>query len=237
MKEQIEEYKNEKNKSNVQKVFLHAAYLVNLASPEKESRDKSVEGLSKHLAICDVIDADGLIFHVGSGKEMDKELALECVIQELKQVLQNVPGRSTLIIENSAGGGAKLASTAKEIGQIMKGVNSPRLKVCIDTAHAFEAGTIEHYTPKELQVFFDEWEKEVGCEHIVAFHINDSKSPYNSHYDRHENIGEGHIGLDGFKAFAKEKRTHTASWLLEVPGFDNLGPDKKNIDILKKLFK
>ena len=67
-------------------------------------------------------------------------------------------------------------------------------------------------------------------------HVNDSKTIFNSHHDRHENIGEGYIGLEGFKNFAKEKRTWDKDWLLEVPGFDNMGPDQKNIEILKSLF-
>lgn len=234
--ENIDTYLARKKQSNVREVYLHASYLVNLASPLQESREKSMISLVNHLRICDAIQADGLIFHVGSGKEMDKQEALTIVIKELKQVLQEVSGTSRLIIENSAGGGAKIASSAQEIGKIMKGVGSQRLKVCIDTAHAFEAGMIEQYTPENIRNYFDEFEQEVGCEHIVALHVNDSKSPFNSHYDRHENIGEGYIGLKGFQALAKEKRILNTAWLLEVPGFDNLGPDKKNIDILKNLF-
>jgi endonuclease IV len=71
----------------------------------------------------------------------------------------------------------------------------------------------------------------------VALHINDSKTAFNSHHDRHENLGEGFIGLAGFKNLAKEKRLWDKDWLLEVPGFDNLGPDKKNMEILRGLFK
>jgi endonuclease IV len=76
----------------------------------------------------------------------------------------------------------------------------------------------------------------VGLENVVAFHANDSKTAYNSRHDRHENIGEGYIGLQGFKNLAKEKCLNGKAWLLEVPGFDDMGPDKKNVDILRSCF-
>lgn len=218
-------------------MYLHAPYLANVASPEKDLREKSVENLSSHLAICEVLDAQGLIFHIGSGKEMPKQEALTIVVEEMKKILKKVPGTSRLIIENSAGGGQKIGSSAREIGDILKRIGSPRVKVCLDTAHAFEAGVIETYSQQGVKTFFDEWDKEVGCENIVALHVNDSKTVFNSHHDRHENIGQGYIGLAGFEQLAKEKRIHHTAWLLEVPGFDNGGPDKRNVDILKKLFK
>jgi endonuclease IV len=106
----------------------------------------------------------------------------------------------------------------------------------LDTAHAFESGIIREYGAPEIKRFIDEWDKAVGLGNIVAIHANDSKTPWNSHNDRHENIGAGHIGLQGFRVLAKEKRLWDKAWLLEVPGFKNEGPDKKNVDILKKCF-
>ena len=120
---------------------------------------------------------------------------------------------------------------------ILKKINSPRAKVCFDTAHAFEAGVIKYDDPKIINEIFNSWDKEVGLKNIVAIHANDSKTAYGSHNDRHENIGEGHIGLSGFKNLAKEKRLLDKTWLLEVPGFDNLGPDKRNVDTLRSCFK
>ncbi|KKW28772.1 MAG: putative endonuclease 4, partial [Parcubacteria group bacterium GW2011_GWB1_52_7] len=79
--------------------------------------------------------------------------------------------------------------------------------------------------------------KSVGIQNVVALHVNDSKTPFNSRHDRHENLGEGYIGIDGFRALAGEKRLHHAAWILEVPGFDGEGPDKRNIEILKNCFQ
>ncbi|MDP3731168.1 MAG: deoxyribonuclease IV [bacterium] len=231
----VTEYHRLRKESKVESVYLHGAYLPNLASPDESIFAKSVENLRAHFEIASRLDAQGLIFHVGSGKETSKEEGMKQAIEAMQEILKNVPGQTKLIMENSASG-KKIGAWPEEMRIMMEGINSPRIKICIDTAHAFEAGLIEHYTPGGVKKFFDAWDKAVGIENIVAFHVNDSKTVFNSHHDRHENIGQGHIGLEGFKNFAKEKRTWDKDWLLEVPGFDNMGPDKKNIEILKSLF-
>ena len=236
-KEDIMRYRTALEASNVKAIYLHAAYLVNLASPAADLRKKSVKSLSDHLAIAEAIGANGLIFHIGSGKELPKEEAFKMAIEGMKAVLKAVPGKAQLVIENAAGGGQKIGANAKDIGAIMRAVGFKRVKVCFDTAHAFEAGLIDEYTPAKTKKLFDEWEKEVGMENIVALHVNDSKTVFNSHHDRHENIGEGHIGLAAFKNLAREKRIAHTAWLLEVPGFDGMGPDKKNVDLLKSCLK
>lgn len=231
-----EAFRTRREKSNVERAYLHAAYLVNLASPDDVMRMKSLANLTTHFKIAHLLGADGLIFHLGSGKEMPREEAIKWQIGAIKGILKDVPNETQLVMENSAGGGQKIGSNPEEMGIIMSAVNSPRLKICYDTAHAFEAGIIDEYSPAKIKELFDKWDKEVGLENIVALHVNDSKTPYNSHHDRHENIGEGHIGLKGFQNLAKEKRLNHTAWLLEVPGFEGMGPDKKNVDILKNLF-
>ena len=222
--------------SSVKAVFLHAPYLPNIASPDADVRKKSIQALSSHLAIADMLKTSGLIFHIGSSKPLPREDAVEVIAESMKEILKNVPGSTQLIIENSAGGGSRIGSTPEEIGSIMKQVKDARVKVCVDTAHAFEAGLIDEYSPEKIAALFDRFDVACGIENIVALHVNDSKTTYDSHHDRHENIGEGYIGLKGFENLAKEKRLTNTSWLLEVPGFDDTGPDKKNVDILKKFF-
>ena len=220
----------------VKKVYLHAGYLVNLASPNPEAVEKSIENLSAHLRIAELLAADGLIFHIGSGKEMPKDQALKQVVVAMKKVLDKAPGKANLLIENAAGGGAKIGADPTEIGEIMKGVGSLRVKVCIDTAHSFEAGLVEGYTKQNTKAFLKLWDDAVGLENVHALHVNDSKTELNSHHDRHENIGEGFIGLEGFRNLAQSPELYDKAWLLEVPGFDETGPDKKNVAILKGLF-
>lgn len=230
--EEIKKYREHLHNSNVKEVYLHAAYLVNLASPNEELRKKSIQSLVAHLKIAATIGSQGLIFHIGSGKELPKEEALAKVVEAIRVILKSAPG-ADLIIENAAGGGQKIGSNADEIGKIIEEVKSPRLKVCFDTAHAYEAGIVEAYTPENIKRLLNELDAKIGLGKIVALHVNDSKTKFNSHHDRHENIGEGYIGLAGFQNLAKEKRLQNKAWILEVPGFDGGGPDKKNIDILR----
>lgn len=233
----IKKFKKYRKKSNVNAVYLHSAYLANISSPDEMIGFKSIKNLSDHLKIAEVIGANGLIFHLGSGKELPKDEAIQKAVEGMKEILKNVPGTMELVMENSAGGGQKLGATAKEMGILMKKMNSERIKICFDTANAFEAGIIENYTDDGVKKLFDEWNEEVGLENIVALHVNDSKTVFDSRHDKHENIGKGCIGLDGFKTLAKEKRLYRAVWILEVPGFDDKGPDKKNMEILRSCFE
>lgn len=226
----------EKKESVKMPVYLHAPYLVNLASPDEALWQKSIQALSGHLQIAEMWDARGLIFHVGSGKEMGKDAAIKKAAEAMKKVLKNTPGKTRLIIENTAGGGQKIGATIDEIAALIKLVKSPRVKVCIDTAHAFEAGALD-YSADGIKKFLDECDEKIGLANIAALHLNDSKTFFNSHNDRHENIGEGEIGLAGFKRLAKDERLWDKDWLLEVPGFADEGPDAKNIAILKSLFE
>jgi len=233
----IDTYTERLRASSVKAVYLHAAYLVNLASPDGELRAKSIKNLTEHLRIAEAVAADGLIFHIGSGKEMPKEKAMDKAVEAMRSILKDAPGQAKLVIENAAGGGQKLGATAVEVGRMLDMLKSPRGAACFDTAHAFEAGVIEKYTPANIKKLVDEWGREVGLERLVALHVNDSKTAFNSHHDRHENIGEGYIGPDGFKNLAKEKRLWDKAWILEVPGFDGTGPDRRNIETLEACFK
>jgi deoxyribonuclease IV len=234
-KEDVERLMTAQKEKSFGPIYLHAAYLVNLATPKRDLLGKSIENLTNHLAIAAAIEAEGLIFHAGSGKGMERKEALDQEVRAMKKIIKNVPGNSQLIIENTAGGGERIGDI-DDVKYLFKKVNSNRVKVCIDTAHAFESGLIEKYTPQNIKKFVDLWDKAVGIKNIVALHANDSKTEAGSRHDRHENIGEGHIGMEGFKALAREKRLHDKVWILEVPGFDNNGPDKKNINILKSCF-
>jgi len=107
--------------------------------------------------------------------------------------------------------------------------------MCLDTAHAFESGILPDYSKKSIDEFSKKIDKLIGFDKILAVHLNDSKTPSFSNKDRHENIGEGMIGKEGIKNFINHKDFKKLPFLLEVPGFDDNGPDKKNIDIVKSL--
>lgn len=237
-RQQIEKFKKEAKENKVDRVYLHASYLVNLASPKVYNRQQSILSLEDHLKIAELLGARGLIFHLGSGgEELSKSEAEKQTVLAMRKILKSAPGKAKLIMENSAGGGRKLGLGLGEIGRIFKKVGSSRTGICFDTAHALEAGLIKQYTKENIKALFDQFEAAIGLKNLSALHLNDSKTDYNSHHDRHENIGQGFIGLTGFKNLAKEKRLLSKDWILEVPGFDNQGPDKKNLDLVKSFFK
>lgn len=218
-------------------VFLHAAYLVNLASPNEELWQKSIENLAAHFQIANSLHAAGLIFHLGSYKGWSRLEGLERLISGMKEVLARVPdGESFLIMENSSGGGDKIGGSLEDLAYLFHGINNPRVKICLDTQHAFASGAISIYTKESVDTFIKSCDELFGWKNVVALHINDSKTDAGSCTDRHENIGHGKIGLSGLKYFAGNKNTHNIPWLLEVPGFDNQGPDKENVKIVNDLF-
>lgn len=235
--EELKQYRDAIEGSVLKSVYLHAPYLVNIATFNDDIYQKSVQNLTDHLNIAEQLSANGLIFHIGSrGEHLSFDDAIDRIVKAMKEVLKNVQGNTQLVMENAAGAGTKVGSTASELGILMKRIGSSRVKVCFDTAHAFEAGLIPEYSCVNIQQLLQEWDTEIGLKNIVALHINDSKSAFNSHYDRHENLGEGYIGLAGFKNLALEKRLWDKAWILEVPGFDDTGPDEKNMELLKTCF-
>ena len=197
---------------------------------------KSVETLTQHLKIANMIRAKGVIVHVGSGVGgLFQARSMELAAAGAKQALRQAVGKSALIIENSAGGGEKIGKNLAEIAELIRLIDSRRVGVCLDTAHSFESGMVNDYGKDEVARLAVEVKRTIGWKRLMAIHANDSKTAWNSKHDRHENIGAGHIGLDGFKNLLANSEFRKIPFLLEVPGFANEGPDKKNVDILRKL--
>jgi len=234
---EVDLFLNAKEESHITKYVLHASYLANIASPIPDLRKKSVVNLSEHLKIAELIGAEGLIFHIGSGKGMSEDKAVKYVAKGILEILKNVPGKSHIIMENTAGGGNRLGGV-DDMQKIFEAVKwNKRVSACVDSAHAFESGILEYKSKKEVETFFDEWVRRIGLDRLSFIHLNDSKTDFNSRHDRHENIGEGKIGRKGLSYLLKEKRLDQIPFILETPGFDNEGPDTKNIDIARSLAK
>ena len=220
--------------TGIDPVFLHGVYLINLANPELLT--KSTDALTGDLQLSSAIGAKGVIFHVGSHKGAGFEKVLPQIKDALLKVLDETPDDAWIILENSAGMGGSVGSKFSELGAIMKAVKSPRLKVCLDTEHAYAAG-YDVANKKGLNAAMKEFDSEIGLDQLVAVHANDSKIPLGGGVDRHDNIGEGHIGREGFEVIMAHKAFRQVPFLLEVPGFEKDGPDKPNVEILKKIRK
>lgn len=236
-KEDIEKFLVFKKNSGLKHVFLHAPYLINVASSVPFIQKNSLQCLIAHLKISLDLHADGLIFHPGSAKKPEeRSRAIFRVSSSIREALKAVPGETSIIIENTAGGGGKVGASIDDISAILRGGKNPRVKICLDTAHALEAGEIPQYSREGIDAYFHEFERKIGIANLAVIHANDSKSPAHSHFDRHENIGKGYIGMSGFRALAQTPVLQKVPWILEVPGYAGEGPDKKNIDALHSLF-
>ena len=225
--------------ADVGPVFLHAIYLISLVSDDPVAKEKGQASLVADLELCPRIGAKGSIVHAGSHKGAGFEAVLERVAAAIRRVLKAAPHDSWLVLENSAGMGGSVGAHFHELGAIIREVGDARVKVCLDTQHAFAMG-YDLITEKGLTATVGEFKREIGLDRLVACHANDSKVPLGGVRDRHENIGEGHIGRAGFKVILAQPAFRDLPFLLEVPGFPKEGkkaegPDKENVDRLKAI--
>jgi deoxyribonuclease-4 len=234
--EECDAFRARMAETDIQPVFIHGVYLINLATADPEQLAKSAEALCGDLQLASAIGAKGVIFHVGSHKGAGFAQVLPQIADTLRQCLAKTPDDAWIILENSAGMGGSVGSKFAELGAILRAVNSPRLKVCLDTEHAYAAG-YNLAERKGLDEAMAEFEREIGLDQLVAVHANDSKTPLGGGVDRHDNIGDGHIGRAGFEVIMAHPAFRDVPFLLEVPGTDKQGPDKPNVDALKKIRK
>jgi len=221
--------------SSVDSVFVHGVYLINLATTDTVMLTRSTSSLKSSLNTCAQLGIKGVIFHLGSHKGQGLDSVFDQICRACLEVLEASPSDAWLILENSAGAGGNIGSQFYDLGRIIRQVGSERVKVCLDTQHCYAAG-YDVATAEGLEATMSEFEQEVGFDKLVAVHANDSKVELGAGRDRHENIGDGLIGVDGFRRILGHRAFQDVPFLLEVPGFGEAkGPDAPNIDLLKKL--
>jgi deoxyribonuclease-4 len=230
--EEVVTYKKRVAETEIAPAFIHGLYLVNLASENPDLLAKSYEALVAEMNAAHLLGARGVIFHLGSHKGAGYEACFRQVIEYCGKVVEATPDDTWLILENSAGMGGSVGSKFSEIGTIIKECGSERVKVCLDTQHSFAAG-YDLKSRDGIERVTDEFDREIGLERLVAVHANDSKCALAGGLDRHENIGDGHLGRDGFANIMSHAAFADVPFLLEVPGYEDQGPDKPNVDALK----
>jgi len=233
LEQDVDKFSSFRRESNVSTVVCHGIYLVNLGGKE-ELLEKSIQSLIEHLTAAHQIGAKGVVFHSGSHKGVGFEQIFSQATKAIKTVLESSPVDTELIIENCAGMGAQIGASFEEIGAMISEVSDERLKCCIDLQHAFAAG-YDIGNSDSIDQVIEDFDSHIGLNRLSVIHANDSKVPFASGVDRHENIGDGHIGIEGFKTIVNHPSLKNIPFILEVPGFDGKGPDKRNIDILNGL--
>ena len=231
--EQVLAFREKSESTGISPAFLHGSYLVNIGG-SADLVEKSIGSLAQHMNVAGQIGARGVIFHGGSHKGAGFDAILDQAAWALREVLSRSPADVELVIENSAGMGNHVGSSFREIGRLMDAVDSPQVMTCLDTEHCFAAG-YNLADPDGIDAAMEELDREIGLSRLVAVHANDAKVEYGSGVDRHENIGEGFIGLDGFEVIMGHAAFRDVPFILEVPGIDKKGPDQENLDRLKAI--
>lgn len=214
-------------------VFIHALYLVNLATDNPDLLQKSVDSLIFDLKNGQAINSTGVIVHLGSHQGRGFAVVAGQVAGVINQII-SATKKTNFIIENSAGQKGKIGSLT-EIGELFRLVGSPRLKLCLDTAHLFAAG----YNLRQLSGVDGVVNELINLDllkHVVCLHLNDSKTDLNSRNDQHANLGEGKIGLAGLSQFVSHPDLSHLPLILEVPGESGM-PDAKQIALARSLLQ
>lgn len=233
--EEVALFRRKRAQAGLEPLVAHGAYLINLASPDDECSARSVASLIAGLEEIRRLEGLGVITHIGSRMGQPWREALGRVAAALRVALDTTH-EVMVLLENSAGSGDAIGSRFEELAAVLDALDGhPRLGVCLDACHLFAAG-YDIRTPEGVAATLRAFDRTVGLDRLRALHLNDSRAPLGSRVDRHENIGQGAIGLLGFRALIHDPRTRHLPGFIETPGFgDRRGPDRQNLEVLKRL--
>jgi deoxyribonuclease-4 len=230
----FERFKERRAEAGIGGVVCHALYLVNLAAPDDEIYEKSVATLINTVDVGCAIEADGVVFHVGSHLGAGFETGLERVVPALEQALERCSDTTWLLLENSAGAGGTIGRSVDELAVLVERLGGhPRLGLCLDSCHLWVSG-VDVTDQKALDALLEDVDARIGLDRLRALHVNDASAPLGSNRDRHANIGEGLLG-DKLGAFLAHPSLQGLPALLEVPGKNGKGPDAEEVQKLKDL--
>jgi deoxyribonuclease-4 len=230
----FERFKQRRAEAGIGAVVCHALYLINLASPDDEIYGKSVATLQNTVDVACAIDADGVVFHVGSHLGAGFEAGLERAVPALREALTRCSETTWLLIENSAGAGGTIGRSVDELAALYEALDRhERLGICLDSCHLYVSG-YDVTDKKELDRVLREVDEKIGLDRLRALHVNDAQAPLGSNRDRHANIGDGVLGEE-LGVFLAHPKLQKLPAFLEVPGQDGHGPDADEVRKLKEL--
>ncbi len=223
------DYLNEARKMIIQyeldpnHIICHAPYIINLANKEKEEAwNFSISFLKQEISRCEELGVKYIVLHPGSSVKLTKEEGIKNIIEALN-IIVNDDSNCMILLETMAGKGSECGSSIIEIKEILDGVNSKNIGVCLDTCHLNDAG----YNMDEFDNFLDEFDNLIGLDRVKCIHINDSKNILGSHKDRHENIGFGTLGFDTILKIVNNDKLKRVPKILETPYISKNDGDKE----------
>jgi deoxyribonuclease IV len=229
----LERFSNGRKSAGIATSAIHTSYLINLASEDPKIAAGSLRLLMNDLRVAAAGSVPYVNTHLGSYGKRERSAGFAQVVAALEAALAEIAPGVHLVMENSAGAGALCGGTIEELGALVRTVGHPQLAVCLDTAHSWAAGYAID-SAAGVDRFFDLVERELGSERVVMFHFNDTEIPLGGHKDRHWHIGEGLIGLAGFRAIAGHAAVRGKMAILETPGEEP--DDVRNMERIRSLF-
>jgi len=234
--EGIAQFKAEGQRSKLGPVMVHGSYLVNLASPSDELWERSIEAVADELDRCDKLGIPLLVMHPGAHTGSGPEAGVQRVAAGLDRLFEQGTGGDVLVLlETTAGQGTCMGGSFEELARMIELLRHPeRVAICVDTCHIFAAG-YDITTDEGYAATFERLGELVGLDRVKAFHLNDSKGTLGSHLDRHEAIGDGQIGLEGFRRLLNDGRFCGLPMVLETPKGKDATDDIRNLTTLRGL--
>jgi len=236
--EDIQSYKSASAGARVAPVVAHAAYLINLCAVQGETLVKSRQGFEDELLRCEALGILGLVVHPGAHMGAGEEEGIRRIAESLNTVHDRTPGFRTLsILEVTAGQGTTIGSRFEHLRGIVDLLDVPeRTAVCLDTCHAFAAG-YDLRSASGWETMLHEFDTTIGLSRLAVIHVNDSKKELGSRKDRHEHIGKGHIGVEGFRLLMNDPRLYAVPKILETDKSEDMHEDVENMNLLRSLIR
>lgn len=216
-------------------LVIHSAYLINLASSTPEFLEKSISLLDETMARASLYEAPYVVLHTGNHGGAGVERGLEQVVEIISRLLPRWPGGVKLLLENTAGSGTALGSTFEELARVLRNFTPDDVGVCLDTAHGWAAG-YDFGSAAGVRELLEQFEGLIGLKYLFTLHINDAKVVRGSRVDRHEHIGRGQIGLEGFRELLRQPWPAEMPAILETPEMGSEW-DRKNLDTVRSLLE
>ena len=233
-KEKTKTFLEKAKRANYYDTAIHMPYLPNLASPNSELYQKSIQVLIEEIEKSFLLKAPYIISHLGSPKEKDRQFAVERVSEAINKAMKTIKSPTMILLENSTAKKKKWGKYVEDIADIMDHIDNPQfIGMCFDTAHAFASG-YDISTSEGLHEVFDKIDDLLGKEKVKIIHLNDSKGALDSGIDHHEHIGKGKIGVECFRELMQDSRFKQMSMILETP-VDDIINDKINLNFLRSL--
>ncbi len=239
--EEQDRFKRRKEETGIDPVIAHDSYLINLASPDREMFQRSLDAFEDELLRCHCLEVPWLVMHPGAHLKTGEARAIVQIGKAIKvALLEQNETEVGVLLETTAGQGTQIGYRFEHLRDIMREIDLPeRVGVCLDTCHIFAAG----YDIRSREAYertMDEFDKIVGLEYLQVIHVNDSKRELGSHVDRHEHIGRGQIGEEAFSFFLNDARLWDLPFILETPKTapDTQVPmDTVNVELLRKMLR